>query len=82
MHAEISYGIIGLQEFKIDQVVKVAGEYRHILVKKLINYATPCGKDATLRIQTDIRSTGGEKNNFKAEPLLLHIEKRGCKLEN
>lgn len=81
MHAEISFGIIGLQEFKIDQDVKEAGEYRHILVKKLINYATPCGRDATLRIQTDVKSTGGQKNTFKAEPLSLHIEKRNCKSE-
>lgn len=81
MHAEISFGIIGQQEFKIDQDVKVSGEYRHILVKKVINYATPCGKDAVLRIQTDVRSTGAGKNRFKAEPVALHIEKRACKAE-
>lgn len=82
MKAEISFGLIGQQEFKIDQDVKVAGEYRHILVKKLINYATACGKDAVLRIQTDIQSTGGEKNSFKSEALALHIEKRSCKSAN
>lgn len=78
MHAELSYGIIGQQEFKIDQDVKEAGEYRHILVKKLINYASPCGKDSILRIQSDVQSTGGGTNNFKADAVSLTIEKRVC----
>lgn len=77
MHAELSYGIVGQQDIKIDQDVKEAGEYRHILVKKLINYATPCGKDAMLRVQTDIQSKGGN-NNFKADAVALTIEKRAC----
>ena len=80
MHAEISFGILGQQDFKIDQDVKEVGEYRHILLKKLINYSTPCGKNSVLRIQTDVRSSGGGKNNFKAEPVALRLEKSACEM--
>lgn len=80
IQAEISFSILGQQEFKIDQVIKQAGEYRHILVKKLINYATPCGKDSVLRIQTNIISKGDGKNNFKADSVALQIQKHVCEM--
>lgn len=78
MHAELSFGIIGQHDFKIDQDVNEAGEYRHILVKKMINYASPCGKDAILRLQNEVRASGVGRHSLKAEPLVLTLQKREC----
>ena len=74
LDAELSFGFVGGQEFKINQSVKESGEYRRFLVKKIIGYATPCGKESMFRLQSDIKFQGKGAASLKTEPMELTIE--------
>jgi hypothetical protein len=78
MTAAISFGIVGGQEFKIDDSVEELGEHRRFLIKKLIGYTTSCGKESMFRIQTDVNFRGKGSASFKTEPLQLIVELSDC----